>query len=90
MHFIRMKDMALTREAVSSRASVTECLDARKGHADRIGVVAMRRKGLADEPRFQTLNPCASAADPDTASGTISVIGRAFAQAFKTTLAALK
>jgi hypothetical protein len=52
--------------------------------------VAVRRKRLADEPRFQTLYPCASAADPDTVSDTMAVIDRAFAQAFKTTRAALK
>jgi hypothetical protein len=89
MHFVGMKDMALTREAVSSRAAVTECLDARKCDADRIGVVAVRRKRLADEPRFQTLYPGAFAADSDAVSGTMDVIDRA-AQAFKTTLAALK
>jgi hypothetical protein len=67
-----------------------EGLDARQGHADRIGVVAVRRKGLAEEPRFQTLDSGASAADPDAVSGTVAVIGRAFAQAFKTTRVALR
>ena len=49
----------------------------------------MRRKRLADEPRFQTLYPGDSAADSDAVSGTMNVIGQALAQAFKTTLAAL-
>jgi hypothetical protein len=51
--------------------------------------VAVQRKRLADEPRFKTLYPRASAADPDAVSRTATVIDPAFAQAFKTTLAAL-
>ncbi len=84
-----MKDVTLTGEAVPLRAAVPERLDAGQGDANRIGVVAMRRKRLADEPRFQTLYPCAAAADPDAVSGTAEIMARTVAQAFKTPRAAL-
>ncbi len=82
--------MALTGKAVSLLASVTECLDARQGNADRIGVMAVRRKCLADEMRFQTLYPDGATANPDAISRSANVIDGAFAQAFKTPLALLK
>ncbi len=86
MQFIGMKHMALSRQTIPSRAPVPECLDARQGDADRIGVVAVRRKRLADEPRFETLYPRAAATDRDASFA----VDRTLAQAFKTVLAALK
>ena len=76
MYLVGMQDVALTREADPSRAPVPERLHARQRNADRIGVVAVRRKRLSDEARFQPLDPRAAVANPDA-------IERAFALAFK-------
>src|SRR5205807_9908484 len=77
MRLVRMKHVALAGEAAPQLASVAESLDARYGDADRIGVVAVRRKRLADEPRLETLDPHASAADPDAVSGAGTVMDQA-------------
>jgi hypothetical protein len=84
MHFVGVKDVTLTRPAVSSFGAIEEGLDTRQGDADRVGVVAVWREGLADEVRFEPLDPVGALADSDPTPRPASPGDRAFAQAFKT------
>ena len=86
MHLVRVQDVTLTRQAVPLLIAVTKCLHAGKRDADRIGIVAMRRKGSAAEPGLQSLDAVASRTKRDTGHMP-SVAGWSFAQSFKTTFA---
>ena len=81
VRLVGMQDVALARKAVPPLAPEAERLDARKGNADRIGVVAMRGKSLTMEVRLHALDPFGARRDPDA-------IAAAFAQSFKTSPAA--
>ena len=77
VHLVGMQDVALAREAVPPLASEAKRLDARKGNADRIGVVAMQAKRLTMEVGLQAFDPFGTRRDPDAIAAT-------FAQSFKT------
>jgi threonine/homoserine/homoserine lactone efflux protein len=73
MRLVGMQDVALTRKAVPALAPEAKRLDARKGDADRIGVVAMQAKRRTMEVSLQAFDPFGTRRDPD-----------AIAQSFKT------
>jgi hypothetical protein len=87
MQFVRVQDVALTREAVSLLAAIEESLDARDRHADAVGVVAVEGERLADEARVDALKAFGRRADLDAVPRR-AALGRAIAQAFKTAAAA--
>jgi hypothetical protein len=87
MQLVRMKDVRFAGKAVPLLAAVPERLDSRKGDADRIGVVAMRRKGPAGEVRLEALDAVGSEADRNSAFAFGGTLERAVAQAFKTAFA---
>ena len=74
MQFVGMQDVTLTRQAVPLLAAISEGLHARKGDADRIGVVAVRAEGVALEIRLQSLDPGGPGPDPDAVRATGRVI----------------
>jgi hypothetical protein len=84
MYLVRVEDMALARQAVPSLPSEMEGLNAGKRNADRICIVAVRRKGLAVEMRLEALDAGSARRDPDTVAVAGLVARRAFAQSFKT------
>ncbi len=84
VYFVGMQDVALTGQAVPLFTAVAECLHARESHADRISIVAMRRKSLADKAGLQSFDAVASRANPDPRPHIAVIAGYAAAQPFKT------
>ena len=67
MHLVGMQDVTLAGQAMPALAAIAEDLHARERDADRIGVVTVRRKGLAPEMRLHPLDPVARRTEPDAA-----------------------
>jgi hypothetical protein len=84
MRLVGVQDMALAGQAVPRLAPEVKRLDARKGNADRVGVVAMRGKRLAMEMRLQAFDALGARCQPDAIAAAWGV-----AQSFKTVVVAL-
>src|SRR5258708_21730280 len=65
MRLVGMQNVALARKAVPALASKVKGLDARKGNADRVCVVAMRGKSLTMEIGLHAFDSLGSRRDPD-------------------------
>jgi hypothetical protein len=68
----------LAREAAPRGPAVSEELLARRRHADRVGVVAVRLEGAGAEECGDALDPGGARAEPDR-------VGARAARSFKTT-----
>lgn len=80
VQLIRMQHMALPRQAAAKRTPIAKRLNTRRGDADPIRVVAVRRERLARQPSLQPLDAAQLRLGPD-------VHGRSapgLAQPFKT------
>ena len=84
MRLVGMKDVTLAGQALPALAAIAKALDARQRDADRIGVVAVRRKCLAAEMRLEPLDAGRSRAEPDAAPPIAANRDGAPAQSFKT------
>jgi hypothetical protein len=84
MGLVRMQDVALAGQALPPLAAIPERLHPRQGEADRIGVVAVRGEGLAEEMRLQALDPLRAGADPDPVARAAGILRRVPARSFKT------
>ena len=88
--FVGVQDVALAGAAISLLAAVTEGLNARQRDSDAIGVVTVRREGLAQEMRLNALDPLGAGPHPDAARPAPARARLAVAQPFKTPFAVLR
>ena len=85
-----MQDVALAGQAIPALAAIAEGLNTDECHADRIGVVAMRRKSLAQETSLQAFDAHCARSEPDAARRNAASWASIRARSFKTAFAWLR